>query len=418
MHTSIPIHIDELRVGMFIQLPLSWMRHPFPTSNFRITSIEQISVLRGLGLTTLSYVPGKSLLRAASSVQQTNAHQHPSAQTGVATEAPTKSGTTPLPPTLRQPDCLERFQEASNTYQEVTGLVAQQPMPARMQAENLVQSCVTELIGLDSCVIRLLSECRSSAAASHAVNVMVLSLLLGQTLKMDARQLADLGLAALLHDIGKISMPLHISEPGARLQPAQLQWYRGHVGESVALGQQMDLPSDVLMAIAQHHERLDGSGYPLGLQGEDLFGGGQILALANAYDRLCNPLQGQSALTPHEAVSTLYTQQQHCFDAEVLGAFIRMMGVYPPGSLVQLIDGRHALVTKVNPQHPLRPMVLAHAPGQDSEPLDLSVMRELGVRRSLRPEQLPRVVLDALLPGTRICYYFERAAALPAGGVL
>ncbi len=179
----------------------------------------------------------------------------------------------------------------------------------------------------------------------------------------------------------------------------------------MALGQRMGLPSDVLIAMAQHHERADGSGYPLRLVAEDLSRSSQVLALVNAYDRLCNPLLGAQVHTPHEAVSRLYAQQRAGFDAVVMGAFIRMMGVYPPGSLVQLVDGRHALVTSVDAGHPLRPSVLVHVAGSEVQAVDLSLHKDLGIRRSLRPSQLPRAALQALWPDSRICYYFERAVA-------
>ena len=166
--------------------------------------------------------------------------------------------------------------------------------------------------------------------------------LLAEVQHLDASERESVILAALLHDLGKVNLPAHIGEPGAALRAADMQRYHSHVGLSVELAQNMALPSDVLIAIAQHHEMADGSGYPLHLVADDISRWGQILALVNRYDRLCNPLHGDQALTPHEAVAKLFAQLRGSFDASVLGAFIRLMGVYPPGSLVQLVDGRIA----------------------------------------------------------------------------
>ena len=99
-----------------------------------------------------------------------------------------------------------------------------------------------------------------------------------------------------------------------------------------------------------------------------------------------------------------------------LNAFIRMMGVYPPGSVVQLVNGLYALVISVNSARPLRPKVLVHDPDAHSATppvLDLEHLPELGILRSLKPAQLPRAALDDLSPRQRIYYFFERAAELP-----
>jgi len=89
-----------------------------------------------------------------------------------------------------------------------------------------------------------------------------------------------------------------------------------------------------------------------------------------------------------------------------------MMGVYPPGSVVQLVNDRYAIVVSVNSSRPLRPRVIVHDPAIPKEQaliLDLETVPELGIRRSLKPTQLPREALDYLSPRKRICYFFERA---------
>ena len=393
---------------MFIQLPLSWLQHPFPTNSFRITSGEQIGLLRSLGLSTLHYIPAKSVPEA----QVTEGDSDP--QPPQALQPKNESGTQADDTQARDTSsCHARYQHASLTYGQIMADASRQPLGARAVAQALVHECMAELEDRDSCAIRLLADCHVDGTAAHAVNVMVLALLLGRSLGLHEQRLAELGLAALLHDIGKSALPRHVAEPGAPLAGAELQRYRAHVGESVALGQRMELPSDVLIAIAQHHEAADGSGHPLQLLAEDLGQGGQIVALINAYDRLCNPLFGMPPLTPHEAVSELYAHRAARFDSGILAAFIRLMGVYPPGSLVQLLDGRYALVTRVHPAQPLRPMVkLPAAPGE-AFTLDLAQEGAPAIRRSVRPSQVPPEILGQLQPGSRICYYFERVAAPP-----
>lgn len=415
---SVLINVDALRVGMFIQLEVGWIHHPFPMSSFRISSPEQIHVLQELGVKSVRYIPAKSSPShqdiPLSSRPEAPDHGQRVAPTVSADRRPAGGGTH-----FRSSQgfavqrCSQRYQEAASAYSSVTDEVHHAPQRARHHAETLVQSCVDELHERGQCAVRLLAHSLGNRPAAHAVNVMVLALLLGQALGMSDQGLRGLGMAALLHDLGKSSLPPHIGESGAPLTDLDLQRYREHVGLSVELAQRMELHSDVLISIAQHHEMADGSGFPLHLVGDDLSRSGQILALTNRYDRLCNPLHGEPAVTPHEALSQLFALQRDCFDVTVLAAFIRMMGVYPPGSLVQLADGRYAVVVQVDAAAPLRPCVLLYAPGiprDEAALLDLSASPDPGILRSLKPAQLPRDALDYLLPQPRICYFFERAA--------
>ena len=406
---------------MYIQLDVGWMNHPFPVSSFRITSAEQIATLRALQLTQVRYIPSKSAPEATG--------LEPPAEA-----APAAGGAPPaMPPeelATRQrrlaleiqnqelEACDRRFGEATRGYLQVAEVVDQAPGSARDRCCALVDGCVDELLASGDAVIRLLSEDVGVRSALHPVNVMVLCLLLGKTLGLESQELRALGMAALLHDIGKLALPPHVSEPHIHLSPAEIERYRSHVGESVARAERMGLAVPVVMAIAQHHERADGSGFPLHLLAEDLGLYGKVLALVNHYDRLCNPTHGADPLTPHEALSVMFAQHKARFDPAILEVFIRMMGVYPPGSIVQLVNDRYAIVVSVNSTRPLRPRVVLHDPAVPKEQaliLDLERTPELGIRRSLRPAQLPRDALDYLSPRQRVCYFFERAVGLSSG---
>jgi putative nucleotidyltransferase with HDIG domain len=272
--------------------------------------------------------------------------------------------------------------------------------------------------------IRLVSGAGGDRGAAHALNVTVVSLLLGRALGLAGDDLIDLGVGALLHDLGKSGLPeraRHL-EPGA--SSAEVQAYREHVAQGVALGRRMALREGALAVLAQHHEHADASGFPQRLAGDRITLAGRIVALVNRYDNLCNPATRTPQLTPHEAVAMLFAQGRARFDAAVLNAFIRMMGVYPAGSLVQLTDDRFAMVVGVNAMRPLKPRVLVHdpkVPRQDALLLNLEEAPDVGIRRSLTAGKLPSATLEYLDPRPRVSYYFEpleqRASTItcPAG---
>lgn len=436
------IGVADLRVGMFIHLNLSWLEHPFPLSSFRIATPSQIETLRGLGLQQVRYDPAKSILdeapvrtapenmlptqnkeNSASStleeqqkLQQEQQQQQQEQQHQEQLQQELQKKQQLLQEQLQEQKrilvmCDQQFSEASLQYQKIAGLIDKNPAGARTASMALASHCVTGLLANGETAIQLLSEGMGGRNALHSVNVMVISLLLGKAMGMVEPELRDLGLAALLHDLGMMQLPVQLRQSQNKWTSADKALYRSHVDKSVAMAQRMELSEDILTAIAQHHEMADGSGFPLYLEGDDLSRAGRILALVNHYDRMCNPLSGTVALTPHEALSVIFAQLKQRFDAVTLGAFIRMMGVYPPGSIVELVNDRYAIVVSVNSARPLRPKVIVHDPAILKEQaliLDLETVPHLGIRRSIRPSQLAPDALLYLSPRQRICYFFEK----------
>jgi putative nucleotidyltransferase with HDIG domain len=429
VNSSILLDIGQLRIGMYVQLDVNWLQHPFPVGSFRIASQEQIETLRALGLKEVRYVPEKSDVqwRDPDSARGSDTDQLEDAADAAFSE-PTADATSPDPDPADEwrrrlieeqnrslAVCDQRFTEATRQYQAMERVVQDQPGQARVKVDALVDGCVSDVLEHGDSVIRLLSEGVGERSAQHPINVTVLSLLLGRALGMDAEALTDVGTAALIHDIGKIKLPSNLRYSRASMPSIERARYETHVAESVVLARAMGYPEPVLAAVARHHEMADGSGFPGRLSGSELGRMGQMLALVNLYDRMCNPANGVDALTPHEVLAVMFAQLKSRFDPVVLGAFIRIMGVYPPGSVVQLVNDRYAIVVSVNSSRPLRPKVIVHDPAVPKERalvLDLETVPELGIRRSLKPSQLPREALSYLSPRQRICYFFERAVPL------
>lgn len=404
------VALDDLRIGLFVDLDLGWMAHPFPTSRFKISTQRQIETLRSLGADRIRYVPAKS---DALSVSK------PIDKEAIAAEASTASNRVPtghdassaLPQATAH--CERRFSQAAQRYRDTMGLLESRPREAAHLCQTLVHGMTADMMGHGEVAIRLLTEAAGDKSAMHPVNVSVLSLLLGKAMGLPVNALEDLGVAALLHDMGKTKLPERVRRWDASLSLVEQKVYQDHVAQSVEMARTMGLSAGAVTAIAQHHELVDGSGFPQHLKADALSLSARILALVNRYDGLCNPLKPSAAMTPHEALAAIFSQQKTRFDAPVLSAFIRMMGVYPPGSVVQLNDERHAMVVSVNSARPLKPRVLVHEPSvprHQAISLDLERAPNTSIRRSLKPSSLPHAALNYLQPRQRICYFFEPAA--------
>lgn len=406
------IEIHQLQIGMFIELELGWMSHPFPKGSFKISSDKQIAVIQGLGLKRVRYVPAKSDLMDGSPRTAVPAGE-PAGDDAVEADP---DGAKARAEALRaqQRDmavCERRFGEAIRYYKLAVEQVNSQPLHVTEQCLGLVNSFVDEMLGEGDSTIRLLSDGMGDKASMHPVNVTILSLLLGKALGVPHSDMVDLGMAAYLHDIGKSQLPDRVRWAEENFSSVEYKLYREHVMQGVLLGKDMNLTAGALQAIAQHHELVDGSGFPARLKGDSLSMPAKILALVNRYENLCNPSRPTAAITPHEALSLIFAQWKTRFDSVTLNAFIRMMGVYPPGSVVQLVDERFAIVVSVNSSRPLKPRIVVHDPGiskHDALILDLEQTPGIGIRRSLRPASLPRAAMDYLSPRQRICYFFEQ----------
>lgn len=314
--------------------------------------------------------------------------------------------------------CAKQYNEAAASWQSAMDLVADQPEAARETTEGLTRALLIKMMVDGELCIRVLAEVQTDRATAHALNVAVVSLLMGRVFGFSATEMLDVGVGALLHDVGKLELPERVRMPDAQAPAADHALYREHVARGVAQGKRMNLSAGALLVLAQHHEMADGSGFPQQLVVDRMTAAARIVALVNRYDNLCDPSLPAHALTPHEALSLIFAQTRAKFDASMLNAFIRMMGVYPPGSVVQLTDDRFALVTNVNSSRPLKPRVLVYdpqVPADEALQVNLELHTDLGIRRSLRPQQLPPAALKYLSPRQRVIYFFEPAQISNSG---
>jgi putative nucleotidyltransferase with HDIG domain len=411
-----PIAVEEVRIGMFIHLEGGWLSHPFPRSSFKLATAKELATLRSLGLKQINWSPEKSDPPPEQASAWMVAEPPDPADPAPAAEAPAVQD----PLSQRRAElasqrealqrCERQYSAAANAWRSAQEQLSLRPEDARRATEALTQSMLAGMLGDQDIGIRLVSGSGGDRATAHALNVCVVSLLIGRTLGLAEDELRDLGIGALLHDIGKHGMAERHRSVDESSSPADITAYRDHVVKGVAHARRMGLSIGAASVIAQHHEQADGGGFPQRLSADRMTTAARIVAIVNRYDNLCNPPARGHALTPHEAVSTLFAHGRKRFDAAILSAFIRMMGVYPAGSLVQLTDDRFAMVVGVNSHRPLKPRVVVFDPAvarHEALLLNLEAMPDLGIRRSLTAAKVPRPALDYLDPRPRVSYYFE-----------
>lgn len=192
----------------------------------------------------------------------------------------------------------------------------------------------------------------------HSLSVSIMALAIGLELGFDNAMLNELGTAGLLHDIGKVSIPIDIINKPGRLTPEEFAIVKMHpVYAAQHLKERHLVNNNIYCGIIQHHEKMDGSGYPYGLKDTQIHPYARILAVADVYDALTSKRPYRKPSPPNEVIEYIMAGTGTQFDEQIVRAFMRKVAPFPTGSKVKLSNGESACVLKNFPDMPLRPIV-------------------------------------------------------------
>jgi putative nucleotidyltransferase with HDIG domain len=418
------ISVDQLQIGVYVYLDLGWMDHPFSFNSFKIRNEEQLRTLRSLGLKQVRWDPARSDTKPQPKTSPRVDEAAIAARQAKDDEAAAEAARLMEGKQQRIQHLAEHrekiarveraFTNAAGVVRGISKSIYSQPEKTLQEAGQLVGGIVDELLAAPDLAIQLMADKPGGEDVYfHSLNVSVLSMILARELKLPAEAVRMAGLGALFHDIGLSEIPTKILNKPGQLTKAEREFREMHCQYGYEIGKKAALPQAALNIIQQHHEHFDGTGYPQKLKSEEVDLLARLVAVVNTYDNLCNPLNIADALTPHEALSQLFAQQRSHFDPRFLQAYIRLMGVYPPGTVVSLSNEALGLVIKINSARPLKPTLIvynADIPKSEAIILDLEEEPDINITRAVRPAQLLPTVYEYLSPRKRASYYFDAAS--------
>lgn len=414
---GIPIDVTQVVEGLYVYLDLPWDKHPFLANRLLVKSAKDVAIIRSLPVHgRLFYYPEKSTVplpsptaAAHSAPTDTDSHAAQTAALAAERKALEQAKVATL---RRQKDAAARadraWEAAARHTKEALLTLNRSPKSAGEKLAALSRETAATIAQGHEILLHLLGDKKDQGPQFHALNVLTLCMVLGKKIGLTETELADLALGALAHDAGKVQIPPSVLKNAQRKKHEE-DFFRQHVMFSVQLATQSGAFSrEALAVIACHHETADGSGWPRGHT--DSPRSARILAVVNRYDNLCTPeADGTEPLMPAEALAHMFRHEAHLWDKAVLTVLIKLLGVYPPGTVVQLSDNSLAMVVSPGPSS-LVPQVLLYTPElpKDRAPTaELHTEPNLKIVETIRPSSLPPDVRAWLNPQQRLSYFFS-----------
>ncbi|MDD7643458.1 MAG: HD-GYP domain-containing protein [bacterium] len=238
--------------------------------------------------------------------------------------------------------------------------------PALVEATtNIADSLMTAIQENDAMAIDISAlKTSDEYTFKHSVDVATISMIVAKKMGMTDTEIREIGMAGLLHDVGKTKIPPEILNKPARLDDAEFEIMRQHSVYSYRIIQNNAALSDeVKLAVLQHHEKINGTGYPMGVSSEKITPYAKVLAVADIYDALVTERPYKSAFSQREAVEMIMSMTQE-LDLYAMESFLQSMILYPVDSIVELSNGEKAKVVKNSPYYILRPTVVGLTSGK------------------------------------------------------
>jgi putative nucleotidyltransferase with HDIG domain len=434
----VPLESSALRLGLFIKIEGSWFSHPFPTNSFKIVSTNDLETLKGLKKVKLfmDFDRSEPETWATQDLSESSSQGQPEPQmvdeSGIEGEDEASPPTDVDPPfedpmqrKIAQHEAFQVYQshlqEVEHQFQEVlqeSKQMVQDVVSGRPRGLRTAQKVVGNLLDLldgsdkSRALLNLIGSNETSEEFFfHATNVSSLSMMVGLDLGLSREENEKLALGAFFHDVGELKYPAETLLRKGTMGKGELKTFLAtHTKYGVKMVEKIpNFPYEAVDVIRQHHERLNGTGVPFGKKDAQLSTLAKIVMVVDVYDELCHHPDPSRSMIPSEALSYLYVKCRHTLWHDAVVSLIKQLGVYPPGSLVHLSNQKTGIVTSVNFDNRLRPIILVYDEHASTpEPIVINLAEEdesLMIMEAIRPGDLAPYIRECLNPRRMISYF-------------
>lgn len=370
------IPIEKLQPGMYVHdLNCSWMEHNFVRSRFAVKDEAVVRKVRAIGTHEIYIDTARGLDLPEAPTREEIEHEVDEKIDAIAAEAAPRIAAQEVACEIERARALHR--EANLIVRDMMADVRLGKQIEMELIEPLVERIVDSIFTQQDALIPLARLKQHDAYTfQHSVSVCALMTTFARNLQLPRPVVHEIAVGALLHDVGKASVPDAILNKPAKLTDAEFAKMKNHVVQSkIILQATPGISAIALDVAAQHHERFDGTGYPNKLAGDAISLYGQMGAIVDVYDAITSNRVYHKGMPPTEALRKLLDWSKFHFKPELVHAFIRAVGIYPAGSLVRLESKRLAVVQAQNPDKLIAPKVtvMFHTDGYALTPQDLDL---------------------------------------------
>ncbi|MGZ8136887.1 MAG: HD-GYP domain-containing protein [Methylococcaceae bacterium] len=368
--------VNELVVGMYVvELDRPWLETSFPFQGFELKNEAMIKSVRDVCNYVYVDLTNTKVIKQTVPPVSEKAHGN--------TPNITIYGVPPKRLSVFEKEILkteEIYQTTGTLVSDFMEKIASGGGIDTRLAKNAVAECVNSVLHSPDAVLWLSQlKHRDEYTAQHSLNVCVLSIVLGRHINLSEANLNIVGLCGMMHDMGKMLVPLKILNKPGKLEDDEMEIMQSHTVLGYDLLKSSDdmHPSAIDVAYS-HHERLDGKGYPRQVSKSKLTLFSRIVTITDMYDAITSDRVYQKGRTHLDATNILWNMAGTQLDPVLVVKFIESIGVYPPGCLVQMTNGAVGIVVEINEKLRLRPKVIIIL-DEDKKPvaekiLDLSQM--------------------------------------------
>ena len=354
------IDVKQLTVGMYLkEFCGSWIDHPFWRNSFVITDPKDIERIRASNIQAvwIDCAKGLDVARDATTISEAETESQVDAELKHALQSTRETAPASIHEEMARAAkiCAQAKQAVTSMFEEARMGKAVDSGNARKLVEEISDS-VTRNPGALISLARL--KTADDYTYMHSVAVCALMISLGRQIGVDEDIIPRLGIAGLLHDLGKAMMPQEVLNKPGKLTDEEFGIMKRHPSEGAKLLQDSDGIDDIALDVAlHHHEKTDGSGYPEGLKDNEISLYAKMGAVCDVYDAITSNRPYKVGWDPAESLRKMAEWANGHFDPTVFQAFVKSLGIYPVGSLLRLTSGRLGLVVDQSPKSLLTPRI-------------------------------------------------------------
>ncbi|PMG80299.1 phosphohydrolase [Shewanella sp. 10N.286.51.B7] len=386
---SINIPLSQLVVGLTVKLPLSWFNNPFFRNKVPVTSQAEIELINSLDITYVTVIDGMHLLANDEEIEDVVVEDAvPEFDIQGAIKKSVHSG-------------QKRFNQAASDLRPAFSKVVSEPQLSYRESASVVEQLMTHLLeSKQPELVFVTSVDKEPSLTQHSVSVAVLSMMMANSLGLSHSELRDLALGCVFHDIGKLKIPEAIRRKRKDLTTVEINYMKTHPNLGYEMLDRSGLfPAPMLDIVLHHHECLDGSGYPNKLNEVKIPKLTQIAALANDYAGLL-----LKTGSPQVALGTLFKTRVGKHGKDLIQVLVKVLGIYPPGSIVKLSDGSIAKVMMTS-RDSKQPHVYSCNDRGGQAVFRCLTDEDVSVVETVKADSLSEKIVSTLQVQSPVCFY-------------